>query len=135
MGGMKRGLKIVGIVLAVLIIAGFGIFLWLTNAAKNELNSMVYENVDMNSVSDGKYYGETDAGLVFVRVRVTVKDHVIKTVEIIEHRNGMGSKAESVTERIIGENSYDVDAVSGATLSSEAIKSAVSKALKEGLGE
>ncbi|MFT4145460.1 MAG: FMN-binding protein [Mobilitalea sp.] len=33
---------------------------------------------------------------------------------------------------MIGQNNYNVDAVSGATLSSEAIKSAVSKALKKG---
>jgi hypothetical protein len=46
----------------------------------------------------------------------------------------MGSKAESITETMVTRNSYDVDAVSGATLSSEAIKSAVSKALKKAAG-
>ncbi|MDF2839183.1 MAG: FMN-binding protein, partial [Evtepia sp.] len=109
-----------------------GVFLWMTNSAQKELDSMVYENIDMNLVVNGTYYGEVDARLVFVKVGVTVKEHVINKIEIIEHQNGMGIKAESITETMITKNNYDVDAVSGATLSSEAIKSAVSKALKEG---
>ena len=54
---------------------------------------------------------------------------------VIEHQNGLGAKAEAITEDIIAQNDYDVDGVSGATLSSEAIKSAVSKALKKGCPE
>ncbi len=125
-------MKKVGIVLIILIVIVIGVFLWMTNSAQKELDSMVYENIDMNLVVNGTYYGEVDARLVFVKVGVTVKEHVINKIEIIEHQNGMGIKAESITETMITKNSYDVDAVSGATLSSEAIKSAVSKALKEG---
>ena len=87
----------------------------------------------MNFIADGTYFGEADVGLVFVKVEVNVKDHVIKDVEIIEHRNGMGSKAESITETMVTRNSYDVDSIGGATLSSEAIKSTVSKSLKRGV--
>lgn len=125
-------MKKAGIVLGVIILIVLGAYLWMTGSEKNELASMVYENVDMNLVADGTYYGETDAGMVFVKVSVTVKDHAIKEISIIEHKNGLGSKAEAITKDMIARNSYDVDAVSGATLSSETIKSAVSKALKEG---
>jgi Uncharacterized protein conserved in bacteria len=58
--------------------------------------------------------------------------HKIADITIIEHKNGLGSKAEAITDAMVEKNSYNVDAVSGATLSSEAIKSAVSKALKSG---
>lgn len=125
-------MKKIGIVLIILILFVIGAFLLMTNRAQKELASMVYENIDMNLVANGTYYGEVNAGLVFVKVEVTVKDHGINKLEIIEHKNGMGSKAEFITETMVTKNSYDVDAVSGATLSSEAIKSAVSKALKEG---
>lgn len=130
---MKKGLKIAGIVLGIFIIAGFCLYAGMTNSAKKELNAMVYEKADLALVQDGTYDGEADAGLVYVKVGVTVKAHALQDIKILEHRNGMGSKAESITKAMVDKNSYKVDAVSGATLSSEAIKSAVSKALKKGL--
>lgn len=132
---MKKTLKRVGIVLCVLLLLGIGAFIVLSNSAEEKLAAIVYKDIDMARVTDGTYYGETDAGLVSVKVEVAVKDHAIEGIKIIEHQNGMGSAAESIVQTMIDRNSYAVDAVSGATLSSEAIKSAVSKALSEGLGK
>jgi len=125
---MKK-LRIAFIVLIILVV---GSFLLITSNAKKELKAMEYEKIDMNLVSDGVYNGEADAGLVKVKVATTVKNNAIKKIDIIEHQNGMGGKAEVITEKIIEENNYNVGSISGATLSSEAIKSAVSKSLKEG---
>jgi uncharacterized protein with FMN-binding domain len=125
-------MKKLGIVFIILIILVVGGFLLMTSNAKKELKAMEYEKIDMNLVSDGVYNGEADAGLVKVKVVTTVKNNAIKKIDIIEHQNGMGGKAEVITDKIIEENSYKVDSISGATLSSEAIKSAVSKSLKEG---
>ena len=125
---MKK-LRIAFIVLIILVV---GSFLLMTNNSKKELKAMEYEKIDMNLVSDGVYNGEADAGLVKVKVATTVKNNAIKKIDIIEHQNGMGGKAEVITEKIIEENNYNVGSISGATLSSEAIKSAVSKSLKEG---
>jgi uncharacterized protein with FMN-binding domain len=125
-------MKKVVIVIIVIVIIAFAAFLWMVNSAKKSLEAMVYEDIDMNLIQDGTYSGETDAGLVYAKVEVAVKNHSIDNIDIIEHRNGLGSKAESITKTMVEENSYNVDAVSGATLSSETIKSAVSKALKEG---
>ena len=44
----------------------------------------------------------------------------------------MVTAAEAIVADMVEKNRYGVDAVSGATLSSEAIKSAVSKALYAG---
>ena len=125
-------MKKVGIVFVILVIVVFGAFLGMTNSAKKNLKEMVYEDINMNRVKDGIYEGEADADLVFVRAEVTVKNSSINKIDIIEHRNGLGAKAEAITEEMIAKNSYEVDSISGATLSSETIKSAVSKALKEG---
>ncbi|NLG25672.1 MAG: FMN-binding protein [Clostridiales bacterium] len=129
---MKKRVKAAALTLCILAIACLGIFLWMTNAAQEQLASMVYEDYDMALVADGVHYGETDAGLVFVRVAVLVKDHAIEEIDIVEHRNGMGSAAESLAREIAEKNDCAVDAVSGATLSSEAIKSAVRRALSAG---
>lgn len=132
---MKRVMKRVVLVLTVITFVFIAIAWWAAKEAKAQLASMVYHDVDMGTVVDGTHYGETDALLVFVQVAVQIKEHVIQDIRIIEHRNGLGGSAESIVNAIIEENDYDVDAIGGATLSSEAIKSAVSKALKIGQKE
>ena len=128
---MKKGIKIILIIVAVLAVILVTAFLLMTNSSNKAMQSMVFESVDMARTADGTYYGETDAGMVYAKVAVTVENHAIKSIEIIEHKNGRGAKAESVTGDIIAHNSIIVDDVSGATLSSKAIRCAVGKALKQ----
>ena len=131
---MKKFLIVSGIVVGAIVIVGFVMFVLMSNSANNALASMVYEDVDMSQTKDGTFEGVVDAGLVSVKVAVTVEDHAITRIDIIEHKNGKGAPAEAITEDMIAANYYDVDVISGATMSSEAIKSAVSKALKVSCG-
>ena len=127
---MKKGIKVLLIIFGVLAVVVVGAYLMMKSTADKALASIVFEAVDMSKTTDGTYFGETDAGMVYVKVGVTVKNHAIESIKIIEHKNGRGAKAEAITGTIVTANNYDVDVVSGATLSSKAIKSAVSKALK-----
>ncbi len=127
-------MKKIGLILLILIAIGLGLYISLANSSKKSLTAMEYEEVDMSEVADGVYLGEVDAGLVYVKVSVTVNENKLINIRILKHKNGLGSKAESIITEMLQQNSYKVDAVSGATLSSEAIKSAVSKALKKGYG-
>ena len=68
---------------------------------------------------------------VYAKAEVTVKAGVITNIDILEHKNGRGSRAEVVIDRILEEQKIDVDAVSGATNSSTVIKKAVENALIE----
>ncbi len=129
---MKKWWKVLLLILSVLVIACLGLFVWMRSAAKEQLAVMTYQDVEMALVADGAYEGEAEAGLVSVKVSVLVKDHAIREISILEHQNGMGSAAEAIVAEMVEKNRYAVDAVSGATLSSEAIKSAVSKALYAG---
>ena len=124
-----KALKITGIVLAALILIGVAGILLLKNTTENGQSSLVYETVDMSAVKDGTYTGEAGGGMVYVKVRVTVSGHKIQQIDILEHRNGRGQKAEVITTDMIAKNTYDVDVVSGATGSSNTIRSAVSHAL------
>jgi len=128
---MKKGLKILLIVIVILAAIVLAAFLFMKNSADKALSNIVFEDVDMAQSVDGTYIGETDAGMVYVKVAVTVENHAVTDIDILEHKNGKGEKAEAITDTIIAANSYDVDVVSGATLSSKTIKSAVSKALKQ----
>lgn len=129
---MKKNKKKVFISLLIVLIFLIGVYLCLTICAKKGLKALVYENVSMDLVNDGTYDAEVDVNIVFVKVQVTVNSHKITNIKILEHRNGLGKKAEAITNTMIAENTYAVDTVSGATLSSECIKSAVSKALRSG---
>ncbi|MBO4883384.1 MAG: FMN-binding protein [Lachnospiraceae bacterium] len=95
-----------------------------------ELKSIDKTPVDISEVPDGVYEGYSETTLVKVRVRVTVADGRIENIEILEHECGRGKPAESIVANMKTGNTVEVDAVSGATVSSEVIKAAVRNALK-----
>ena len=96
---------------------------------KRAVKETTFSNLDISNVPDGVYIGEYDVDFVYAKVEVTVQNGVITNIDILEHKNGRGSRAEVVVDRIIEEQKIDVDAVSGATNSSIVIKKAVENAL------
>ena len=89
--------------------------------------------VDVSQVADGVYYGQSETDLVKVEVRVTVSDGTIRDIEILKHDCGKGAPANAMIYDMMEKNDVEVDAVSGATISSEVIKDAVRQALRTGL--
>ncbi len=85
-------------------------------------------------LKDGVYEGQH----FYVTVAVTVTDHRIADIKILYHGNG-GKKYEYMVEPLIGEmirkQTTAVDAVTGATWSSENLSQAVLKALLESAGK
>ena len=128
---MKRML----IILAVLAVIG-GIFLigMLSMSVKmeDELAGLKYYEVDLNAIEDGIYQGQAKTTFVKAEVAVEVNNHEVTRIDILKHDNGFGEKAGRIVEDMINMNACDVDAVSGATSSSQVIKSAVSDALANG---
>ena len=51
-------------------------------------------------------------------------------ITILQHDNGLGSTAESIVNDVVQEQSLDIDAVSGATVSSKCILKAVENAIE-----
>jgi uncharacterized protein with FMN-binding domain len=91
------------------------------------------ETPDLQKVGDGTYIGEYKAGPVRVKASVAVTNHSIAEVKILEHDNGLGKKAEAITNSILQKQSLNVDVVSGATLSSKVILKAVEIGLSKGI--
>ncbi|MGE5578451.1 MAG: FMN-binding protein [Bacillota bacterium] len=94
------------------------------------MNRIGKVDVDLGRVEDGTYSGHYDTGPVIVDVDVTVKNHVITSVNLVRHRNGQGAAGEGVIGKVLAAQSIKVDAVSGATMSSYAILLAIEDALK-----
>ena len=102
----------------------------LTASMKKRLAKIENEDIDMETVEDGIFEGHSELVPVKVDVKVLVKNHKIKKVELLRHECGLGHPADVIVDKMVEQNTWDVDAVSGATVSSEIIKNAVNKALR-----
>ena len=88
---------------------------------------------DLSGKADGIYSGDYNlsGSPVRVAVNVTVRNRNIVDVKITRHTGSpIGRRAEIITERIIENQSLNVDIISGATGSSKAILKAVENALQ-----
>lgn len=83
---------------------------------------------------DGTYVGSDFTGIGRAKVQVTIKDGKILEVKTLSRlcSSWFGAKAYGLIEaRIVQKQSPDVDAVTGATYSSNNIKNAVRDALRK----
>ena len=86
--------------------------------------------IDLTSIEDGTYLGQYAIPLISVKVEVTVLDHQITDIVILEHKNGQGEDGELIIDDVILEQSIEIDYIVGATYSSKAILLAIGDALK-----
>ncbi|MFD1418828.1 FAD-binding protein [Companilactobacillus keshanensis] len=104
-----------------------------TSASKHV--DLKFNNKESFETGPNQYIGRSNAGMGNeIVVRVTMEDSDIKNVEILKQSESedYGAKAvRMLPQEIIEANSTDVDAVSGASVSSAAIKEAVQDALKK----
>lgn len=85
--------------------------------------------------TDGSYRGVADSFGGPLEVEVTVAGNRLTAVEILVHADtpGISDRAlEQIPQAIVSANAVQVEAISGATISSEAIMRAVQKALTDG---
>ncbi|WP_420324094.1 FAD-binding protein [Lactiplantibacillus herbarum] len=86
-------------------------------------------------IEDNQYLGTSDDGIGGqIIVRITIIDDQLTAVEIVEQSETgeVGGKAVAeLPAKMVAANTYDVDAISGASVSSRAIKSAVKDALSK----
>ena len=89
--------------------------------------------VEPEGLKDGVYEGEYKKGINKVVVKVTIYDGRIAEIELVKHTaSWIGKKAnEIIPQRIVEQQSTQVDAVSGATNSSRVIMNAVQKAIEK----
>ena len=125
---MKRTLKILKIAFIVLVIMCVVLFIYIKN---REIPDVEVSNIELSNIDDSVYEGEYTEGLVKVVVEVEVKDSRIVNINLKEHQNGLGQKAEKIIDEIINNQSLDVDVISGATLSSNVIRRAVQESLSK----
>lgn len=125
---MKKVIIIVGICI-LLVIAGWLTFRFQYGKMVKYLTEYTLKDIDLNSIPDGEYKGQSSAFLVSVDLNVKVQNHKISDIVIVKQSSGKGYEGRSVIDRILKEQSLKVDAKTGATGSSKCILIAVEKAL------
>ena len=93
-----------------------------------------FEEVDIGNIPDGVYAGEhSDYDETVIRVEVTVAAGRIEDIKVVESRvDPYVDLAKGVIERVIELQTVNVDAITGATITSTAILEAIEKALVSG---
>lgn len=122
----KKVLLITFIVVSLLFIAGKIVMGNMVEKVQNISASIP----SLRNIQDGNYIGEYSITPVHVKVEVSVSNHQITNIVILQHDNGLGNTAESIVNDIVKKQSLDVDAVSGATVSSKCILKAVENAIE-----
>ena len=96
---------------------------------KPETQSATYPNIE-----DGTYEGTGSGYAGDIQVSVEVKGGEIAAVTVLEHSESLPDGVGKMPQNIV-DNGVDADAISGATSSSEGIRSAVKNALALAAGE
>jgi len=73
-------------------------------------------------VEDGTYIGICQNKILFAVVKVEVSGHEIRGIEILEHKKSYLPQAEMIAGDVLAGQSLEVDAISGATLTSDTVK-------------
>ena len=129
---LKRGLllhKIGGLAMALLLAAHVLVCVYSLAAYQQEMAAVTLSGISAKGVPDGVYEGSCDVGYIEARVRVTVADGTMTSIDLLEHRNERGAAGEGVVNRMLDAQTTDVDSVSGATNSSRVIRRAVENAI------
>lgn len=126
---MKKKILIIAVIIVAILLIIFTTFIFTLTKHISDYRNFDYGSLNLSNVADGTYIGSENGSIVQATVKVTVKNHVIKNVEIVSHKCGKGKPAEVIVNDIVKKNSLQVDTVSGATYSSYVIKKAVYNAL------
>ena len=85
---MNRRNKAVLIVVSALLVIGLlagGLYLKSIGDYKAKVNALTFDEIDLTKVVDGVYEGQCYPGVVRARFQVTVRDHLLESIELLEH--------------------------------------------------
>jgi uncharacterized protein with FMN-binding domain len=97
-----------------------------TEAAK-----LPFTPVNLEEVADGVYTGKTYTSFLHLQLEVTVKDHRLVAIDVIENDGIDGETARPILQKMLEENKIVVPAVKGAEIGSLVYISCVSTALSQ----
>jgi uncharacterized protein with FMN-binding domain len=87
--------------------------------------------IDLTKIANAEREGEFKLADIYCKVKVTVKNHKIVSVEIVQNAsNDLAKKAEKVVDGVLSAQSLKVECISGATGTSKVILKSIENALE-----
>ena len=90
-------------------------------------------DLDLNTVQDGTYTGIYQNKILLAVVQVEVSNHEIISIEVLEHKDAYMEQARMIANDVLDGQSLEVDAISGAALTSDTVLKAIEGALRQGV--
>ena len=100
-----------------------------------EAKNLPFYNTPLEAVADGTYYGKTYTKFLHVQLEVTVQNHQLKEIKIIENKGSQGQKVQPIIQEMIKQNKVVVPAIKGEELASLVFISCVDTALHSGISQ
>ena len=127
---MKKLAKVSLILLAILLIS-VATMMFIFMNGMDDAKAIQINTVDLSNVEDGEYIGSFDLTRWSNEIIVTVKDHQIIKLELVEDvMFKIGEVTKTLFDRVIQNQSLDVDIETGATITSHAYLKAIENALE-----
>lgn len=127
---MKKAFLIIFIVLAVLIAAGIGGVTYLKKDMQ-VVEDLHIGQINLLTIEDGTYIGSYEQGRFTNTVEVVVFNHEITSIKVIDTVTfEKADVTEMLINRVVEEQSLEIDNIAGASLSVNAYLKAIENALK-----
>ena len=125
----KSDISSVLMLLALICLMAGGWYIARKKARLREASSLPFYKVEMSQIADGRYEGKTNTSFLHLHLMVTVENHQLKNIEVLENDGLDGETAKPIIQEMIKENKIVVPAIKGAELGSLVYISCVSTAL------
>ncbi|WP_026477824.1 FMN-binding protein [Alkaliphilus transvaalensis] len=116
-------------IMIILMALNYGLPYFQANRATAEALQINLVDLGLDEVIDGSYEGEYAIRMVTAKVKVIVDNHKIVDIELLAHDHSKGHEGSDIINRVISNQSLDVDVVTGSTISSKAILKSIEVAL------
>lgn len=117
-------------IVALIIMMASGYLVARKRARLREAASLPFYKTELAQIADGEYEGKTYTSFLHLQLKVTVENHKIIKIDVLENEGIDGEKAKPIIQKMIDQNEVVVPAVKGAELGSLVYISCVSTALK-----
>ena len=125
----KSDISSVLMLLALICLMAGGWYIARKKARLREASSLPFHKVELSQLADGEYEGQTYTSFLHLKLKVTVENHQLKNIEVLENDGLDGETAKPIIQEMIKENKIVVPAIKGAELGSLVYISCVSSAL------
>lgn len=125
----KSDISSVLMLLALICLMAGGWYIARKKARLREASSLPFYKVELSQLADGEYEGQTYTSFLHLKLKITVENHLLKNIEVLENDGLDGETAKPIIEEMIKQNKIVVPAIKGAELGSLVYISCVSTAL------